>query len=288
MWVGAGGSCTVLELEKPTTSISVFVAVVYWVAVALVCTKQLVQCHLSSPPTTSSFQAQDNSLAAAPVLSTAAMAFAVSGCWLTGALPRAGRPATSIARPSVAARARALRQHAVSMTTEDTAAAATPPLSTTTPSTSTPVVNESAVAAVQDTNTTPASPAWMAAVKRLSAATPGVPMAEVEAALEESDGLEMKALEMLTAASARIAEREAQIADYRASGRISAMEEAALRRRVVGSAGDFFKSFVEVKGAHVDQGYVDESSDAMGKMGKAVQSFFGKFTKIDDAGKDKQ
>lgn len=174
----------------------------------------------------------------------------------------------------------------MSMTTDDTAAAATPPSTTTTPSI--PSINESAVAEVQDTNTTPASPAWTAAVKRLSAATPGVPMAEVEVALEESDGLELKALEILTAASARIAEREAQIADYRASGRISAMEEAALRRRVVGSAGDFFKSFVEVKGAHVDQGYVDESSDAMGKMGKAVQKFFGKFTKVDDAGNDKQ
>lgn len=172
------------------------------------------------------------------------------------------------------------------MTTEDTAAAAAPPSTTATPAN--PVVNESAAAAVQDTNSTPASPAWTAAIKRLSAATPGVPMAEVEAALKESDGLEMKALEMLTAASTRIAEREAQIAEYRESGRISAMEEAALRRRVVGSAGDFFKSYVEVKGEFVDQGYVDESSDTMGKVGKAVQKFFGKFTKTSDEGKDKQ
>lgn len=174
----------------------------------------------------------------------------------------------------------------MSMTTEDTTTAAAPASTTTTRST--PIVNESAAAEVQDTNTTPASPAWAAAVERLSAATPGVPVAEVEAALEEAGGLELKALESLTAASARIAEREAQIAEYRANGRISAMEEAALRRRVVGSAGDFFKSFVEVKGAHVDQGYVDESSDAMGKMNKAVQKFFGKFTKAGDASKDKQ
>ncbi|GAB0496489.1 hypothetical protein MMPV_007801 [Pyropia vietnamensis] len=211
------------------------------------------------------------------------MAFVVGGCCLTQ--PRGGWPATSVARPGVAVPARALRQHVVSMTTEDTAVAATP--ASTTTARSTPIVSESAAAQVQDTNTTPASPAWAAAVKRLSAATPGVPVAEVEAALEESGGLELKALESLTAASARIAEREAQIAEYRANGRISAMEEAALRRRVVGSAGDFFKSFVEVKGAHVDQGYVDESSDAMGKMSKAVQKFFGKFTNAGDAGKDK-
>lgn len=169
------------------------------------------------------------------------------------------------------------------MTTEEPAASPATPTAAATPPTA--GVDEAAAAAVQDTTTTPASPAWTAALQRLSAATPGVPKAEVEAALEETDGLELKALELLTAASARIAEREAEIAGFRASGRISAMEEAALRRRVVGSAGDFFKSYVEVKGDYVDAGYVDESSDTMGKVGKAVQQFFGKFTKTTDADK---
>jgi len=219
------------------------------------------------------------------VLIAGTMAF-VGACSLPGALPHAGPSAISVARPSAFPVQQTPMRQAVSMAAEEPTAAAAPgaiaeaAAATTPPA---PVVDEEAVAAVQDTTAKPASAAWTAALQRLSAATPSVPMAEVEAALEEADGLEMKALELLTAASQRIAQREAQIAEYRASGRISAMEEAALRRRVVGSAADFFKSYVEVKGEYVDQGYVDESSDTMGKAAKAVQKFFGKFTKTPDA-----
>eukprot|EP00168_Porphyra_purpurea_P005550 TRINITY_DN1661_c0_g1_i1.p1 TRINITY_DN1661_c0_g1~~TRINITY_DN1661_c0_g1_i1.p1 ORF type:complete len:219 (-),score=63.40 TRINITY_DN1661_c0_g1_i1:145-801(-) len=214
------------------------------------------------------------------------------GAWsLPGALPRAGRSAISVARPYASPALQTPMWQAASMAVEEPSAAATPgataeAAAATTPAA--PAVDEVAAAAVQDTTTKPASAAWTAALGRLSAATPSVPMAEVEAALEEADGIEMKALELLTASSERIAQREAQIVEYRASGRISAMEEAALRRRVVGSAADFFKSYVEVKGEYVDQGYVDESSDTMGKAAKAVQQFFGKFTKTPDADSGKK
>lgn len=60
------------------------------------------------------------------------------------------------------------------------------------------------------------------------------------------------------------------------SARISRVEEARLRRVATGSARDFFKGYVEVAGRHIDQGYVDESADAMGGFVRGVKGLWGK------------
>lgn len=46
---------------------------------------------------------------------------------------------------------------------------------------------------------------------------------------------------------------------------------------LLGSARDYFGSFVETKGAYVDQGYVDESADVMGNFSKKLKGWFGGF-----------
>ena len=57
-------------------------------------------------------------------------------------------------------------------------------------------------------------------------------------------------------------------------GSVSAVKEAELRRKATGSAQDFFKSYVEIEGSYVDAGYVDEDSDAIGKLMKGIKKLF--------------
>ena len=52
------------------------------------------------------------------------------------------------------------------------------------------------------------------------------------------------------------------------------MKEAELRRKATGSAQDFFQSYVDIEGSYVDAGYVDEDSDAIGKLMKGIKKLF--------------
>mmetsp|Transcript_9999 Transcript_9999/g.26663 ORF Transcript_9999/g.26663 Transcript_9999/m.26663 type:complete len:210 (+) Transcript_9999:301-930(+) len=113
------------------------------------------------------------------------------------------------------------------------------------------------------------------ALRRISIALPEYTKEEIEATIEKNGNDDEKALLELTRNSRGAQAYEDRIAQYRESGRISAMQEAQLRRRVTGSARDFFKSFVDVKGEYVDAGYVDESADVMGSFVSKVGGWLG-------------
>lgn len=116
---------------------------------------------------------------------------------------------------------------------------------------------------------------WLEAVKRLRSSVGGSTWMTADAALSKADGDEVDALRILTFETKTDAQlkREAIVEEARAAGynRVSALKEAELRRTATGSAQDFFKSYVEVQGQHVDVGYVDEGADFMGK----IKNFFG-------------
>lgn len=120
---------------------------------------------------------------------------------------------------------------------------------------------------------------WAAAVDRLRGSVQGATWADGDQALSEAEGDEVDALRVLTLMmKSPIQERrERAVEAARAAGqnRVSAIKEAEMRRAATGSARDFFKSFVEVEGQYVDQGYVDEDADAMGKVGKWFGKTFG-------------
>lgn len=115
---------------------------------------------------------------------------------------------------------------------------------------------------------------WLEAVKRLRSSVGGSTWMGADAALSQADGDELEALKILTMESKSDFQlkREAIVEKARAAGynRVSAIKEAELRRIATGSAQNFFKSYVDVKGEHVDNGYVDDSADFMGK----VKNFF--------------
>jgi len=116
---------------------------------------------------------------------------------------------------------------------------------------------------------------WLEAVGRLRSSVGGSTWMTADAALTKADGDELMALKVLTfeTKSDEQLKREAIVDKARAAGynRVSAMKEAELRRIATGSARDYFKSYVDVKGQHVDNGYVDDSADFMGK----IKNFFG-------------
>lgn len=122
---------------------------------------------------------------------------------------------------------------------------------------------------------------WAEAVDRLASSIPSATRAVADAALADADGDEMQALELLTQSSGSDIQRqrEAAVDKARAAGdtkRVSAIKEAEMRRRATGSAKDFFKGYVEVEGKYVDQGYVDEGADAMGKVTGMIKGWFGR------------
>lgn len=124
------------------------------------------------------------------------------------------------------------------------------------------------------------NPEWYEALRRLQRASPGASLAVVDSALDRADGDEMTALEALTSSSgsALQLQREETVRRARAAGddkRVSAVKEAELRRIATGSARDYFKGFVEVKGDCVEQGMVDEEADVMAKAGEKLKSWFG-------------
>lgn len=120
---------------------------------------------------------------------------------------------------------------------------------------------------------------WAEAVTRLVASVPTATLQTADTALEESDGDEMVALRLLMDESWSDIRRKREMAVQRARengdvNRISAVKEAEIRRKATGSARDFFKGYVEVEGAYVDSGYIDDSADTMGKMVDAFKSLF--------------
>ncbi|CAN8061753.1 unnamed protein product [Agarophyton chilense] len=122
---------------------------------------------------------------------------------------------------------------------------------------------------------------WAEAVQRLSSSIREATFSDADAALQEADGDEALALRYMTESSmSEIKQkRERAVEKARAMGddkRVDALREAQLRRRATGSAKDFFKGFVEVEGRYVDAGYVDEDSDAMGKLSNAIKGLFGR------------
>lgn len=123
------------------------------------------------------------------------------------------------------------------------------------------------------------SPEWAAAVDRLRGSVQGATWADGDEALQEADGDEVAALRVLTLMMKTPLQerREKAVEAARAAGknRVSAIKEAEMRRTATGSARDFFKGFVEVEGQYVDQGYVDQDADAMGKVGRWFGKTFG-------------
>eukprot|EP00177_Eucheuma_denticulatum_P006737 GFKZ01012240.1.p2 GENE.GFKZ01012240.1~~GFKZ01012240.1.p2 ORF type:complete len:220 (-),score=28.30 GFKZ01012240.1:1651-2310(-) len=121
---------------------------------------------------------------------------------------------------------------------------------------------------------------WAEAVQRLTSSISSCTLSAADAALEAAEGDEDLALRYLTEENKSEVqiERERVVEKAREAGdvnRVSAIKEAELRRRATGSARDFFKGFVETEGRYVDQGYVDESADVMGKLAKKFGSWFG-------------
>lgn len=130
-------------------------------------------------------------------------------------------------------------------------------------------------------NATPAgiTGEWAAAVERLRLSVAGATWETADAALSDADGDEDAALRILTLTEKTDAQLRAEKAvdAARAAGfnRVDAIKEAELRRTATGSARDFFKGYVDVEGSYVDQGYVDESADAMGKLRGTLGKWFG-------------
>lgn len=121
---------------------------------------------------------------------------------------------------------------------------------------------------------------WAEAVEQLSRAVTGTTFDSADQALQIADGDEALALRYLTenSPSEIQLQREKVVAAARAAGdvnRVSALKEAEIRRKATGSAQGFFKAFVDVEGQYVDQGYVDEDADAMGKLAKTFKGWFG-------------
>lgn len=121
---------------------------------------------------------------------------------------------------------------------------------------------------------------WAEAVTRLVNSLPTATLQTADAALKESDGDEMTALRLLMDESWSDIRRKREMAVQRARengdvNRISAVKEAEIRRKATGSARDFFKGYIEVEGAHVDSGYIDDNADVMGKMVGAFKNLFG-------------
>lgn len=123
---------------------------------------------------------------------------------------------------------------------------------------------------------------WAEAVVRLAGSfKQHISLESADSALEDADGDEMLALEMLMNdnRSEIQMQRERAVERARANGdlgRVSAVKEAQLRRKATGSARDFFKGYVELEGSYIDAGYVDESADAMGKVVDTFKGWFGK------------
>mmetsp|Transcript_29302 Transcript_29302/g.71356 ORF Transcript_29302/g.71356 Transcript_29302/m.71356 type:complete len:171 (+) Transcript_29302:106-618(+) len=118
-----------------------------------------------------------------------------------------------------------------------------------------------------------------AIIGRISKALPEFTSGAIAEALLDHNMDEEAALAALTARSSAALSREETVEKYRQNGvnRISAMEEAAFRRKATGSASEFFKSSVEVEGQYVENGYVDEGADAMGDLMKRLGGLKKKF-----------
>lgn len=121
---------------------------------------------------------------------------------------------------------------------------------------------------------------WADAVQRLANAASLRSPQPADIALQEADGDEREALRLLMDRnwSDTRRKREEAVARARAAGdvnRVSAMKEAELRRKATGSARDFFKGYVENEGTYVDEGYVDDGADAMGKLASKFKKWFG-------------
>lgn len=121
---------------------------------------------------------------------------------------------------------------------------------------------------------------WADAVQRLANAASLKSPQPADIALQEADGDEREALRLLMDQnwSDTRRKREEAVARARAAGdvnRVSAMKEAEMRRIATGSARDFFKGYVENEGTYVDDGYVDDGADAMGKLASKFKKWFG-------------